>query len=118
MRLDGEHSTRRLVTNDQWIPSRKCHVSVGVPSCFEKGNALVEGLSNKEIMAAYDIEEGVQTALTSYARHTGMALMRDFVMELPVKVLYRLTQLVMKVWEDNQDLSDGDHRKQGIDPKE
>ena len=66
---------------------------VGVPSCFEKGNTLVEhNLSDKEIMVAYDIEEGVQTALTEYAKHTGMTLTRDFVMEALVKVLYQITE--------------------------
>ena len=69
-------------------------------------------------MAAHDIEESVQTALTGYARHTGMTLTRDFVMEAPVKVLYRLTQLAMKAWEDSQDFSGDDQCRQGIDLKE
>ena len=42
MRLDEDHSTQLLVTADQRIPSRKHHVRVGVPSCFKKGDALVE----------------------------------------------------------------------------
>ena len=116
MRLDEEHSTQRLVTADQLIPSRKRHVHVGVSSCFEKGTTLeARDLSDKEIMATYDIEESVQAALTGYARHTGMTLTGDFVMEAPVKVLYRLTQLVMQAWKDSQDFSGNDRCKQGRD---
>ena len=108
MTFDEDDRTCKLIRANQRIPSRKRHVRVGVPSCFAKSsNSLVErDLSDKEMMSAYDIEESVQRALTGYVKHTGMKLTRDFVNEAPVKVLYLVTQLVIKARHDEDKTSE------------
>ena len=83
MVFDDDEMSRKLIQANQQIPSRQRHVQVGVPSCFAKGNnTLVErDLLDREMMAAYNIEESVQRALVGYVKHTGMKLTQDFVTE-------------------------------------
>ena len=60
---------------------------------------LVEhNILDKELMLAYDVEEGVQRALVSYAKHTNVQLTREFVMEAPLKVLHTVSQIRNK-WD-------------------
>ena len=56
---------------------------------------LVEcDISDKELMSAYDIEEGVQQALVAYSKHTKCPLTMEFVMEAPLKVLHTVSHLI------------------------
>ena len=81
---------------EQRIPICKRNLRLAVPSCFSRGpNKLVErDISNRELMSAYDLEEGVQKALTSYSNHTKLPLSRDFVLEAPLKVLHMVTGVI------------------------
>ena len=94
------------VLQDQRIPSGKRHIRVAAPCCFSKDKkALVDrDLTDRELMGAYDIEEGAQRALLQHARHSGKPLSRAFVLEAPVKVLYSLTQTVLKVYLSKEEV--------------
>ena len=85
-----------FVTKDQRIDVRQRHLRLAVPSCFVRDpEKLVErDISDKELMAAYDMEEGVMKSLGAYSRHMGRPMSRDFVMEAPLKVLHGIGRLV------------------------
>ena len=49
-------------------------------------------IADKELMAAYDMEEGVIKSLRAYSKHTGKKLSRDFVMEAPPRCYIALDE--------------------------
>ena len=85
-----------FTTKDQRIDIKQRHIRLAVPSCFVRNpRSLVErDIADKELMAAYDMEEGVIKSLRAYAKHTGKPLSRDFVMEAPLKVLHAIGRLI------------------------
>ena len=96
--ISDHNLIRSRVSQGQRIPSYQKHIRVAVSCCFMKDkNALVDrDLSDRELLAAYNIEEGVQQSLLQHAKHQGKRLSQSFVMEAPVKVLYLVSKLILK----------------------
>ena len=85
-----------FITKDQRIDVRQRHIRLAVPSCFARDpdNLVERDIADKELMAAYDMDEGVIKALGAYSKHTGKPLSRDYVMEAPLKVLHSIGRMV------------------------
>ena len=94
-------SAKDYITKEQRIPPQWRNLRLAVPSCFTRDpNMLVErDISDKELMSAYDVEEGVQRALVAYAKHTNVPLTREYVMEAPLKVLHTVLRLIRNKWD-------------------
>lgn len=94
-------SSKDYITKEQRIPPQKRNLRLAVPSCFTRDPTLLveRDISDKELMSAYDIEEGVQKALVSYAKHTKTQLTREYVMEAPLKVLHAVSRLIRDKWD-------------------
>ena len=93
------------VFQDQRIPSAKKHIRVAAPCCFTRDKkALVDrDLTDREMLGAYDIEEGVQRDLVQHVKHSGNQLSRAFVMEAPVKVLYSVSKMILAAYSSSTD---------------
>ena len=101
------------IFQDQQIPSGKRHIRVAAPCCFTKDKkALLDrDLTNREMMGAYNIEEGIQRTLLQHARHSGKQLSPAFVMEAPVKVLYSRATMVLTAYTSRMENDSGGARK-------
>ena len=96
--LPSKQRKKGLIQPDQRIPSKKHYVRVAAPCCFakSKGTLVERELTDKEMMCAYDIEEGIQTALSAASKFTRVPLSRSFVLEAPIKVLYTVSTAIIK----------------------
>ena len=96
--LSTDKPKKGLVSPDQRIPNKQRHVRVAAPCCFlkPKGTQVERELTDKEMMSAFDIEEGTQTALSTASKFKRVPLSRAFVLEAPIKVLYTAATAIMK----------------------
>ena len=77
---------------------------VAAPSCFTKlkGTQVERELTDREMMTAFDIEEGTQAALSAASKFKKIPLSQAFVLEAPIKVLYMGTTLVINKVKDSR----------------
>lgn len=80
-------SSTPVLKPDMLLPAGWVYPTVRTLSVFNKINDVLRLMTDQELMAAYDVEEDIQSELVTYCNSESSALTRSFVKEAPVKLL-------------------------------
>ena len=83
-------SSTPILKSEMLLPAGWLYPTVRTPSVFNKMKDVVHLMTDQELMAAYDVEEDVQSELVTHCKKEGTVLTRAFVKEAPVKLLRRV----------------------------